>query len=797
MSTNQTPGQPVGAGGWLLRVVGGLLILASLPLLWGGAELIGLGGSQYYLIAGLGVLITGILFVLRNKAATIVYGVVFAGTILWALWEAGFQFWPQIPRLVAPTVLALIVVLCAPLFPNGWRKTFSLPIAGILALCLVATGLFAFQPHGVLQGQVTGGGNKLAAEDHATEWRAYGHTLAGTRFSQANQITPENADKLEIAWTFRTGDTPVEGAEDQNTPLMVHDTVYSCTAHNIVHALDAETGELRWKFDAKAEGPLWQRCRGVSYYEPAAPVEGQLPATTPAAIEAAAECAQRIVMTTIDARLIELDAKTGKLCSGFGTNGTVDLKQGMGEIKPGFYFQTSAPTVAKDLVIVGGWVWDGVETGEPSGAVRAFSASTGELVWAWDLGNPAITKLPPAGQSYTRGTPNVWSTPAVDEGLGLVYLPTGNATPDFYGAHRSKAAHEYSASVVALDLATGRERWKFQTVHHDVWDYDVPSQPALYDVPDGKGGTVPALIQVTKRGQIFMFDRRDGTPIAEVKEMPVPQDGGVPEDPLSPTQPYSVGMPAIGNEPLSEVRMWGATPYDQLYCRIQFRKLRYEGEFTPQGTATSLQFPGFYGGMNWGSVSVDAANDLMIVNDIRMPQIVKLVPQDEVKSGGVPGDGHTGLATQLGTPYAAWKIGFNSPLAVPCHEPPYGTITAIDLKSRQIAWQVPAGTLKDTGPLGIKTGLNIPVGMPTLGGPITTAGGVTFFAGTQDYYLRAIDTRTGEELWKGRLPVGAQATPMTYVSPASGRQFVVVSAGGARQSPDRGDYVIAYALAKE
>ncbi|MFT4149729.1 MAG: membrane-bound PQQ-dependent dehydrogenase, glucose/quinate/shikimate family [Paracoccaceae bacterium] len=791
---------PPGSGVWVLRVVGVLLAIAGLPLVWGGVQLIGVGGSWYYLLAGAAVVVTGLLFLVRNRAALWLYAITFLATVAWALWEAGFHFWPQIPRLVAPAVLGIVVALCAPLFPGNRGKALPFAVAAALALALVATGVFAFRPHDVIRGQIPAEVAEAPVDPGAaTDWRAYGRTLAGTRHAPIAQITPANVGGLQVAWTFRTGDTPDAMAQDQNTPLMVGDTVYTCSPHNIVHALNAETGELRWKFDPAAKAPLWQRCRGVSYYEPSAQAlaaaqpaatDGTAAATTPAT------CAQRIVMTTIDARLIQLDAKTGQPCATFGTNGTVDLKQGMGEVKDGFYFQTSAPTVSHDLVVIGGWVWDNVETGEPSGAVRAFSAVTGDLVWAWDLGNPALTGLPPAGESYTRGTPNVWSTPAVDEDLGLIYLPTGNATPDFFGAERSDAANAYNSSIVALDIATGRERWKFQTVHHDLWDYDIPAQPALADMPDGKGGTVPALIQVTKRGQIFVLDRRDGTPVTEVEEKPVPQKGGVPEDHVSPTQPYSVGMPAIGTEPFTEARMWGATPYDQLYCRIAFRKMRYEGEFTPPGTDVSLIFPGYYGGMNWGSASVDEGRDLLVVNDIRMPQFIQLIPQAELDSGAVSSKSHDGLSTQKGTPYGAWKNGFFSPLQVPCHQPPYGTITGIDLKTRAIVWQVPGGTLQDTGPLGIKTGLQIPVGMPTLGGPVTTAGGVTFYAGTQDYYLRALDSRTGDELWKGRLPVGAQATPMTYVSPESGRQFVVVSAGGARNSPDRGDYIVAYALPK-
>lgn len=322
----------------------------------------------------------------------------------------------------------------------------------------------------------------------------------------------------------------------------------------------------------------------------------------------------------------------------------------------------------------------------------------------------------------------------------------------------------------------------------------MPAQPALYDIPDGNGGVTPALIQTTKRGQIFVFDRRDGTPLAAIEERPVPQ-GVQPGDWVSPTQPYSVGMPAIGAERMTEARMWGATFFDQLACRIRFRQLNYEGDFTPSTTQETLVWPGYFGGMNWGSVAIDERTGYLIVNDIRMPQTLRLIPQNEATQGGTGGPHGGGtLSPQTGAPYAAQHGTLNSPLGVPCHAPPWGTLTAINLQTREIVWQRPAGTIADSVLNGIRASVPIPVGMPTLGGPIVTGSGLTFYAGTQDFYLRALDTATGEELWRGRLPVGAQAAPMTYVSPASGRQFVVISAGGARNSPVRGDYIVAYAL---
>ncbi len=765
-------------------------------MLAGGTYLITLGGSWYFAPAGLATLVSGVLIIRRRPFGAMLYLAVLVVTAGWSLWEVGVSFWPLFSRLLLPAILAFFVALLLPAF-RYIRQPPPRTVGWVLSLALFAGLLGALysayqpRPSAVAQAPTPPMAGRAVGAIAGSDWRYYGRTPSGTRFAPLDQITPQNVAGLKVAWTYRTGQVPKPPEGFVVTPLHVDGVLYGCTQSNVLFAVDADTGQEKWRFDPKATGTYRPRCRGVGYYDAApdgAPV-------TPAMADAAplAACARRIISTTVDARIVAVDAATGTPCKDFGDQGFVSLNPGLSGNQTGFYFPTAAPTIVKGMIVVGGLVWDNAQVGEPSGVVRAFNATTGALVWAWDLGNPGITGLPPVGESYTPGTPNVWSTPAFDEALGLVYVPTGNATPDFWGGHRTKADDTYSSSVVALDIATGRERWHFQTTHHDIWDYDVPSQPALYDVPDGKGGTLPALIQTTKRGQIFMLDRRTGTPIADVQERPVPQ-GGVSDDWTAKTQPYSVGMPAIGTEPLSEQRMWGITPLDQLICRIEFRKLRYDGEFTPPSERTGLHFPSWFGGMNWGSVSIAENLGYLVVNDVRLGATSRLIPRAEYDASR-SGDASEGnSAPQKGTPWGVEQDQFVSPLGIPCQAPPYGTLTAIDLATRKIAWQMPLGTVEDVGPFNIPTNMQIPIGMPTRGGPISTSSGIIFMAGTQDFYLRAIDVRTGRELWKGRLPVGAETTPMTYVSPHTGRQYVVITAGGTDASKKYGDYVVAYAL---
>jgi quinate dehydrogenase (quinone) len=793
------------AGRFVLGGLGVLIALIGLGLAGGGGYLVSLGGSWFFLLMGLAMLVSGILIAARKPQGAWLYAVALILTAIWAVWDTGFEYWPLVSRVLTFAIIGLVVALIYPMLlrasgGQGGRGAYG--IAGVLAIGVVATLAYMFVPAHVVSAQTEASVTPVTPGHEQKDWKHWGNTPEGNRFAALDQINKGNVDKLQVAWTFHTGDIPVSngaGAEDQNTPLQIGDTVYTCTAYGKVFALDADTGNQRWKFDPQGTAPNWQRCRGLGYFEDA-PVAASSAATTDSSTAVAdtataqpAACSKRLFLPTGDARLIAMDADTGLPCADFGSKGVVDLTVDMGEVKPGYYQQTSTPLVAGNVVIVGGRVADNYSTGEPPGVVRAYDVHRGELAWAWDPGNPNTTKRPPAGETYTRGTPNVWSAMAYDAKLGLVYLPTGNATPDFFGGQRTAFDDKWNSSVVAIDVKTGQVRWHFQTTHHDLWDFDLPAQPLLYDLPDGKGGTQPALAQVTKQGEIFLLNRETGVPISRVEERPVPQ-GNVPGERYSPTQPFSVDMPSIGNQTLKESDMWGATPFDQLMCRIAFKGLRHEGVYTPPGLDRALQFPGSLGGMNWGSVSVDPTTSYMFVNDMRLGLANYMIPRANIpkNASGI----EMGVVPQEGTPYGAMRERFLSAAGIPCQKPPFGTMSAIDLKTKKVVWQVPVGTVQDTGPMGIRMHMPIPIGMPTLGASLSTQSGLLFFAGTQDFYLRAFDSGNGNEIWKARLPVGSQSGPMTYVSPKTGRQYILLTAGGARQSSDRGDYVIAYALPK-
>jgi quinoprotein glucose dehydrogenase len=631
---------------------------------------------------------------------------------------------------------------------------------------------------------------EISPDATAVEWVDYGGDPGGLRYSTLADITPENVDRLEIAWVHHSGDySDGEGearstTSYQVTPLMLGATLYFCSPFNKVFAVDAETGEERWVFDPEPDLSVSYAnqmiCRGVSTWRDEARAPGD-------------PCARRIFTATNDSRLIALDAATGERCPDFGRDGEVDLIPGVGRLRwPGEYQITSPPAILGDRVLVGSAVSDNGRVDAPAGVVRAYDARTGKLLWAWDPVPPGFEKREFDDQpeaDYFLGTANVWAVMSVDERRDLVFVPTGNSAPDYYGGVRDGVDH-YSSSVVALRGETGEVAWHFQTVHHDLWDYDVPAQPTLGPLRRD-GEDIDAVFQATKMGHVFVLDRDTGEPLFPVEERPVPQGGSVLGEVLSPTQPFPVKPPPLGARSLTPDDAWGLTPWDRGFCRDRIASLRYDGIYTPPSEQGTIALPGNAGGTNWGGLAVDPERQLLVVNTSDIPFVVTLFPGEEFDDTRKANPG-VEVAPQTGTPFGLIRDRLMSPLGLPCSPPPWGHLTAVDLSTGDIAWQVSPGGVRD-----LIGGIPIPwePGVPSLGGPIVTAGGLVFFAGTMDNYLRAFDVTTGEELWRGRLPAGGQATPMTYRARRGGAQYVVVAAGGhARAGTKLGDALVAFRL---
>jgi len=796
-----------GASIFILVGLGLIIALLGLALAAGGVKLVSLGGSWYFLIGGLLMAVSGLLIARRKPAGAWLYAAFLVGTAIWALADVGLVFWPLFSRLFMFSAVGLALALVYPLLARAAGNTpgrSAYGVAGVLAVALVIAAGNMFVAHPSVA--PTGNGPGVTAVDPANaqkDWAHYGNTEGGSRFAALDQINRDNVNQLKVAWTYHTGDVAFSdgnGAEDQLTPLQVGNKVFICTPHNNLIALDADTGKELWKNAINAKSKVWQRCRGMAYFDASAPIAQPTQANASAIIAtnvaAGANCQRRLLTNTIDARLIAVDADTGEFCQGFGNNGQVDLKTGLGNVPDSYYQLSSAPLMAGTTVVVGGRIADNVQTDMPGGVIRGFDVISGQMRWAFDPGNPEDRNAPSGDSTYVRSTPNSWAPMSYDPAMNTLFLPMGSSSTDIYGVERTELNHKYGASVLALDASSGEEKWVYQTVHNDLWDFDLPMQPSLIDFTKADGQSVPALVIGTKAGQIFVLDRATGKPLTQVEEVAV-KAGNIPNEPYSPTQPKSVGMPQIGAQQLTESDMWGATPYDQLLCRIDFKKMRYDGLYTAPGTDLSLSFPGSLGGMNWGSISTDPVHGFIFVNDMRLGLWIQMIPSQnsgQASSGGEALNTGMGAVPLKGTPYAVNKNRFLSVAGIPCQAPPFGTLTAIDMKTQKIAWQVPVGTVEDTGPLGIRMHLPIKVGLPTLGGTLSTQGGLVFIAGTQDFYLRAFNSGNGEEAWKARLPVGSQGGPMTYVSPKTGKQYIVITAGGARQSTDRGDYVMAYAL---
>ncbi|MDG2003780.1 MAG: PQQ-binding-like beta-propeller repeat protein [Novosphingobium sp.] len=773
-------------GTWAFALI---LAAVALVLLVGGIVLISEGGSPYYLAAGLLAAVSAVALVRRKGLAVRAYALLLAGTLAWSLWEAALDGWALAPRLLGPAVLGTIFLML-PIkalsgSPSRWwlgapvfASFAAIALAGVLAI----SGEASTSPYS----------RTVAASGGATDWRSWGGAPGGGHYAAATEITPGNVGKLELAWRFDSDLPPPLIANFEGTPLAFGDHLYACLTTGTVIALDQVSGKEIWRY-ATPDNAKYDftrmfsgKCRGVSFH--------QSPEELPA-------CTNRILFASPDGYLRAIDADDGKSCNTFGEDGAVDLHAGMEDQLPGSRFKVEAipsspAAIIGNVAIVGQSVSDLASLDAPSGVIRGYNVLSGELLWSWSAGIEDSSPEDSPGDIYTRASPNAWGPLSGDEELGLVYVPLGNSPPDYFGGMRAEALDKFTTAVVALDVATGELRWSFQTVHHDLWDYDLAAQPTVADLP-GEDGVRQALLVPTKLGQIFTLDRATGKPIDAVEERPVPQ-GGVPGERTAPTQPFTTGFPQLGGDDLSESDMWGMTPLDQMWCRITFLRSNYQGRFTPITTERTLMFPGTAGGINWGGVSIDQARGLMIVNTLRFANFGRLVARKEMAGQDFGGAKGQVIFGQEGTPWVFAQSTFMSPLGVPCQKPPFGTINALDLKTRKLVWSKSFGTSAMAGPFNFPSLLPIRMGVPNMGGSVVTAGGLTFIGAAQDRRLRAYDSATGRELWSFDLPAIAAASPMSFVSPQDGRQYVVIASGGhyALPGPQAGA-IMAFALPQE
>lgn len=631
------------------------------------------------------------------------------------------------------------------------------------------------------------------------DWTSFGRDPGGSQYSPLAQINVRNVAQLQQAWVHRSGDFKddklPQGTVLQTTPLHANGMLYFCTPFNKVVAIDPATGKQRWVFDphrvdarsGKAPSPpmvVPSRCRGVAYWQDTAkPVAspGAAGGTAAAGPAARAACSRRIFKNGENGHLYALDADTGALCTDFGAAkghpGWVwhEDYDNRGEGFSGS--TTSPPAVLGDTVIIGNSTNDGLSNAR-DGFIRAFDVKSGELRWEW---SPI-----PADKSNLTGAANVWSTISVDPVKNLVFVPTTSPSTDYYGGGRQFDIPQAN-SIVALDGASGKVAWSYQVVRHDLFDYDLVGHPLLVDIRRG-GKVVPAALLQTKMGWLFGFERATGKPIWPIVEKPVPATD-VPGDRAAPTQPVPTGIAPFARQVMKRDELFGLTPLDKLACQRTFDKARYDGMYTPPSMKGSILFPSALGGGNWGGATYDPKQNLLVIKAENLATLIKVVKKDG--SQGQDTGGVDYLTRPLvGTPYKVEGEIFQSPLGIPCTPPPWGTLTAIDLDSGKVKWQIPLGQVK-------RAGVTIPEGTgwgsPNVGGPISTAGGVTFIGATMDSKLRAIETATGKELWSVDLPVPGMAVPMTYS--VDGRQYVVIAAGGNAQVGTKiGDYLVAFAL---
>lgn len=790
-------------------IVGILFLLCGLYLTIGGAWLLSYGDTPFYLVSGIVMLMTSVLVFRKKKAALWLHALLIIATFLWTFYETGYDFWSMVPRVDIVGILGILLLL--PFVSRGiTRSGAAKSTLGVVCVLGIATLVVCFflDPYDQAGELPT---DKIAEAANANEmpagdWRAWGRTQAGDRFSPLDQINTSNVKDLKVAWHMHTGDVrgPNDSAETTNeaTPLAVNGTLYMCSTHQKLLSIDGASGKVNWTFDPHlSDSSTYQHltCRGVSYYEVPQKADGNADNQQPK------QCQARIFLPTNDGRMFAVDAKTGKACQDFGQNGSINLREpGMPYTGKGKYEATSPPVVAKGLVIQSGAVTDNGSVKEPSGVTRAFDAITGKLVWSFDPSNPDPNEPPGPNHKYQPNSPNSWITSSYDPKLGLIYIPTGVKTPDQWGGDRNKYDERFASGVLALHADTGKLAWFYQTVHHDLWDMDIPSQMSLVDIKrDGK--TIPALYAPAKTGNIFVLDRRTGKPIVPAPEKQVATTKTVPGDHATETQPFS-DLTLRPKKKLTGRDMWGGSMLDQMVCRIYFHTLKYDGIFTPPSTQGTLVYPGDLGVFEWGGISVNPETQTAIANPEFLPFVSKLVPRGPGNpkwpdSNAKEGGGESGLQHNYGAPYAVELSGMMNPaftrfgFNIPCKVPPWGAVAGINLRTNKVMWRHRNGTLRDSlngTPLPIQLP-PMTIGMPSLGGSITTAGNVAFLAATNDNYIRAFDVRTGKRLWQARLPAGGQATPMTYS--VNGKQYLVIYAGGHSSFMTKmGDDVIAYAL---
>ena len=630
------------------------------------------------------------------------------------------------------------------------------------------------------------------------EWRAYGRDALGSRWSPLAEITRENVSRLQPAWTYNTGETSPEFATRRAkralevTPLVIDGRMYVSTPLGRVMALDPETGREIWKFDPRIDrnvgfGDFTNR--GVSYWADRNLTPG-------------AACSRRVIIATIDGRLISLDAERGVRCAGFGDSGSVNLRATLRNkpFETAEYEMTSPPAVVNDLIVVGSAVADNSRIDAASGEVRAFDARTGALRWTWDPvpqdSTDAAWTTWIGPRAHQTGAANAWSVIAADSARDLVFIPTGSASPDYYGGERL-GDNRYANSIVALRASTGRVVWHFQVVHHDLWDYDVASPPALVTLrKDGR--EIPVVLQATKTGQLFVLHRETGVPVFPVEERPVPASD-VPGERASATQPFNTVLPPLSPQRLTPDDAFGLGTEDRAACRARIAGLRNEGPFTPPSERGTLVYPSSIGGAHWGGVTFDPQRQIVVVPVNRIPIEVQLIPRASFDRSKITDAGETRgpgaeYTNMRGTPYVMRRQFMFGPGGAPCSPPPFGSLVAIDLNTGTKKWDVPLGTLGGMLPAGVPADLAAKMGSVNLGGAISTAGGVVFIGATVDNAVRAYDIETGRELWKGALPAGGKATPMTYRGPRDGRQYMVIAAGGDGEVFGWSDAIVAFRL---